>query len=103
VNSSELKARLTVAQDALGETMRAGNFELLTELMEKRQPLVEQMVEYVASDSTLKSWVQDFVARDQDILAQARHHLNEVSGQLSEAKIKRQAHLSYLRSSETSE
>jgi hypothetical protein len=97
VNVSELKARLSVAQDELVEAMQAGDFELLAELMAERQVMIEELVELGSANPTLKQWVQDFLARDREIQAEVIVHRDKVTAEMVLSRANRQAHLTYLR------
>jgi hypothetical protein len=97
VNASELKVRLSVAQDELVCALQDREFELLEGLMAERQVLIEELVELGSANSTLNEWVQDFLTRDQEILAEVIVHRGKVTAKMADIRVKRQAHLTYLR------
>jgi len=98
VNTAELKARLSLSQDALVEALQAENFELLTEISTERQALIQEMAEHGSADVMLNAWIQEFLTRDREITAQIALLRDEVGTRMNESRSTRQVHLSYLRS-----
>ena len=97
MNTAELKARLSLSQDALVEALQAENFELLAEISAERQALIQEMAEHVSADSMLNTWIQEFLIRDRELTTQIALLRDEVGRRLNESRSTRQAHLSYLR------